>query len=510
MSNSIIQNTIKGNKVNNNELDNLARKFDLASDAGNKQELLNLIQFHTANVESIKNSKIKATIYYFIANAWFALRNLRHTIDESTIWLYEQEEINNEIIFLRKSKQENGFSELQSEYRCSVLTNLGNIFSHCGRSVYAISLFNEALKIDNNFVMAKINLAKCLEYYMHLNYDDSKLILIKSAYANYINSMPILNLRAQEDEYFTQILNDVVQIKYAIENHYNKFLNSPLNLINDSYFGKTKNEQNYSKWVLRNSLFLHPINDLGYYSIAAIDTLSMPSLLADIKTGFPKYFTYFNIIKQEFIAYRQIFYEGIESKTAKYYSKNSILIDDYDYNIYNIHVEKIKLAFRGFYSIFDKIAYFLNFYLNLGFNENYIDFKKIWKKSNNHKVLNERIHNFNNIALRGLYFISKDLFDESDFKNVLEPEAAKINEIRNHLEHKFIAVKLLNQNYKTCIDREEIYNISQSDLEDKTIKLAKLTREAIMYLAFAVHINENRKIKNCDAFTINLSAYNGV
>ena len=51
------------------------------------------------------------------------------------------------------------------------------------------------------------------------------------------------------------------------------------------------------------------------------------------------------------------------------------------------------------------------------------------------------------MALRGLYLISKDLFfnnnDEQSkkFIEVLEPEAQAINDIRNHLEHKFISIK---------------------------------------------------------------------
>ena len=61
-----------------------------------------------------------------------------------------------------------------------------------------------------------------------------------------------------------------------------------------------------------------------------------------------------------------------------------------------------------------------------------------------------------NLALRGLYLISKDLFysDKSskEFLAVLEPEAEKLSKIRNHLEHKFISIKAFDiAHFETCL-----------------------------------------------------------
>lgn len=201
-------------------------------------------------------------------------------------------------------------------------------------------------------------------------------------------------------------------------------------------------------------------------------------------------------MKQEYITYRYLFYEGIQEKTNKFYDSNTALTDDYDYNLYDINTEKIKLAFRGFYSIFDKIAYFLNEYFELPHGER-VDFRTVWKNSNNHKELNPKFDGLSNLALRGLYFINKDLFtpwDNKSFITVVEPEAVEINDIRNHLEHKFISIKILDMSqYSTLDDREKIKYITQDDLGNKTLHLARLVREAIIYLSFAVHIEENKK-----------------
>jgi len=238
------------------------------------------------------------------------------------------------------------------------------------------------------------------------------------------------------------------------------------------------------------------MNDIGNHSIAAHDPLNLPNLFSDIDSGFPKYITYFNQMKQEYITYRHLLYEGIREKTNEFYDCNTALTDDYDYNLYDIDTEKIKLAFRGFYSIFDKIAYFLSEYFDLPHGEK-VDFRKVWKNNTNPKELNPKFDGLSNLALRGLYFISKDIFslkDDTSFITVVEPEAVEINDIRNHLEHKFINIKLIDfRKYQIENNREQSKQITRDDLENKTLHLARLAREAMIYLSFAVHIEENKK-----------------
>jgi hypothetical protein len=104
----------------------------------------------------------------------------------------------------------------------------------------------------------------------------------------------------------------------------------------------------------------------------------LPNLQTDINDGFPRFITYFNQMKQEYISYRYFLFEGLSKKTQKFYDKKTSITYDYDYNLYDINTEKIKLAFRGLYSIFDKIAYFMNDYFNIGLPEKNIDFRKVW------------------------------------------------------------------------------------------------------------------------------------
>lgn len=482
------------------KLSELGSIIDRACDIGDEEELCAIVETLSGYPETLNDSTIKSTLYYFLANAWSGLRSIRHNENISSVWNYEQDEINYEIIYLRKAKKEKAFCELTVEYQCSILTNLANIFSHTGRTVYALRLYTQALTIEKNFFMARANRGLCYLSYLRLDYDEShKIFFAKLAYDDLIQGSKYIDLYIKNGihvEYHSRLIAQFNSEIKGIEAHVQKdFLLTKLEL-DDFSFGELQEEQEYRQWGLLNCLFLSPMNDIGNHSIAAHDPLNLPNLFSDIDSGFPKYITYFNQMKQEYITYRHLLYEGIREKTNEFYDSNTALTDDYDYNLYDIDTEKIKLAFRGFYSIFDKIAYFLNEYFDLPHGEK-VDFRTVWKNNCNYKELNPKFDGLSNLALRGLYFINKDLFspkDDNSFITVVEPEAVKINEIRNHLEHKFINIKLIDvREYQIEDDREQGKQITRDDLENKTLHLARLAREAMIYLSFAVHIEEDKR-----------------
>jgi len=98
--------------------------------------------------------------------------------------------------------------------------------------------------------------------------------------------------------------------------------------------------------------------------------------------------------------------------------------------------------------------------------------------------------------------------NSKEFLTVLEPEAEKLSEIRNHLEHKFISIKALDiARFETVGDRERNFYITEDDLEAKTLHLAQLAREAMIYLSFAVHAEESRKSDEGMCMSIELTKY---
>lgn len=253
----------------------------------------------------------------------------------------------------------------------AIYVNLGNAFSYYGRTINSIKYFDKAisLKIWNknvinhpNYFMALVNKGIALEYYSMLDYDiGHKEYFIKFAYVNFKEAIPIINKYLEKNylnkEYYLNIKESVLS---KIDWYGKNFSNQDLEDVDYFTNYKTnfsKNEDRYRRWCLQNRLFLNTLNDFGNYQIASHDPLHLPNITTSINEGFPRFITYFNQIKQEYISYRHILFESLSKKTQKFYDKETSIMDDYDYNLYDINTEKTKLAFRGFYSIFDKIAF---------------------------------------------------------------------------------------------------------------------------------------------------------
>lgn len=494
----------------------LASTIDNICDNGDTNKLNTIISFLGDSTEALEDSIEKVYSYYLLGNAWSGVRRIKHSSDDEDIWSLTQEEVFQEIYFYRKAKVQKSFKNLNLELKIAINVNLANAFSHYGRTINAIKYVDRALKLKiynkqvlfhPNFTLAILNRAKELEYYSKLDYDPShKKIFLQFAYKALKEGKKLLDISLskyhQDKKYYESIGHN---IQKNIDDYEERWSVNDLENLDsfENYEPKySKNEQHYRGWCLQNRLFLNPMNDLGNYKIASHDPLNLPNLTTSINEGFPKFITYFNQMKQEYISYRHILFEGLNKKTQKFYDKKASIIDDYDYNMYDTNTEKIKLAFRGFYSIFDKIAYFMNEYFQIGLNEKNVDFKKIWydykKDRRTIRGIKSIFNKSENLALRGIYLISKDFFfsDENskDFLDVLEPEAVEINDIRNHLEHKFISIKMLNiESFERVSDRKRNFYITDSDLEAKTLHLAQLAREAMIYLSFAVHIEENKK-----------------
>ena len=94
--------------------------------------------------------------------------------------------------------------------------------------------------------------------------------------------------------------------------------------------------------------------------------------------------------------------------------------------------------------------------------------------------------------MRGLYWLSKDLY-EKDFETTIEPQAKEIAKIRNYIEHRsFKVIESLNYTYT---EETETYEIDRDLFVDKTLRLIKLSRSALMYLAFSIYIEERKRDK---------------
>jgi hypothetical protein len=127
------------------------------------------------------------------------------------------------------------------------------------------------------------------------------------------------------------------------------------------------------------------------------------------------YHSFYNQMKQEFCSARYLFYESISNRNVHFSDKGNIIIDTLDYSTYSLNVEKIKIAFKLFYSILDKIAYLINSYFQLEHKSYNISFRKVWLDKNK---LNSKIEDKQNWGLRGLFWLCKDFSEKDDLHSL--------------------------------------------------------------------------------------------
>ncbi len=260
--------------------------------------------------------------------------------------------------------------------------------------------------------------------------------------------------------------------------------------------GDTDKEISYREWCLKNRLFINPLNDIFTNSIASCDVLSLPSITTK-SSEMPSYFSRFNLLKQEYITARYLMYMAQESDEPHFADKDVSLVNTLDYQIYSIRFEYMKMVFRSAYSILDKIAFFLNDYFQLELNENRIYFRSVWYKNGLKKSgLNPKFKESQNWPLRGLFWLSKDIFEkETEFSSAISPDAKQLHELRNHLEHKYVTLHdiLMSLDSEAHTSTDGIIPMSPEDFYRKTIRILRLSRAAIVNLSMAINVEEERK-----------------
>ena len=104
-----------------------------------------------------------------------------------------------------------------------------------------------------------------------------------------------------------------------------------------------------------------------------------------------------------------------------------------------------------------------------------------------------------NNPLRGLYFLSKDLFTkDAEYLDVTDPEAKNIYELRNNLEHKFCKIHWFKQDMSGDELRFDTlaYSVTEEYFSKKTYKLLRYVREAVIYLSLSIHVEETKLHEN--------------
>lgn len=470
--------------------DKFAGKIDAACDEGKPAKLEQLLQEcddYLVTVEGVA----RVDLHFFKGNIYSILWQIK--AKEEGSWGWNQHEVVQEILSLRQAICEPEFENSDIVKQCKVRTNLANSLSTLGRSVEAIEEYSNVIETIPSFAMALGNRAYAISAYSYYLYDlGHERLLLDQSRRDYRDALHLEALwdsgpHPEAENQFKENLSGIDKHLQAIQFDQNFDLSA-------FSLGETAEEIEYRQWSLNNGLFINPLNDITVEAVAANDVLHLPSHSygLDEEVRFP---AFYNILKQEYVSARFHLFDSQPKDEEHFADRDILLMDSFDYGVFGFRAEQLKLAFRSAYSIFDKIALFVNDYFQVGLRPKDVSFRKIWERQikGGDIVLRDAFVGSENLPLRGLYFLSKDFFDK-EFSEFASPEAKDLDQLRNFLEHRFVTLTDLGLGGESSDLHRRVDLV---EFQQRAMRLLKLSRAALIYLSLAMHREEQlRKEKS--------------
>jgi len=404
-----------------------------------------------------------------------------------TKWQWEQPTLAREIFYLRRAVSHPKFNQVSDLKRCMILNNLGNRLQVAGRVIEAIEYWRRALEILPNFGMSLCNRAQCFAAYAQALEDEGHRALFlfiahKEASAALASTAVYTHPRDQQNLERTKTLKERIESIMDMKDI------ATLNPLTWPDTSQTKEEHDYRHWCLTNRLYLNPLNDLGVYTIANTDSLVLPSHVVPVNASYT-FESFFDQIKQEYVSARWMLYGGLTLKMPHFSDKDVSLNLTVPRPALSLAIEKVKAAYRISYSLFDKVGFFLNAYMNLGIPKTQVSFRGLWR-SGDKKQIRKEFDQTGNWGFCALYWLAKD-FLEKETDEVAEPEARGLSDIRNYLEHKYLRITI-DEPEATPPDDLALM-VSRHQFEAQALHLLGLARSALIYLSIGVGFEEQRR-----------------
>ncbi|EGR2250331.1 hypothetical protein DZF84_01840 [Vibrio parahaemolyticus] len=392
----------------------------------------------------------KARYFYTLANCYSVVHRYH-----SCQWY--SEDLSRAVINYRKALYTIKSIEFQNanhvDLRSRIETNLANWLSSQGRAFCCIPHWSTAIELDTNPV-AIINKAENELFIAAHLYDPSH------AHYHYYQAYLLIKL-GQEN---IDLLHSEQKIAYA-EN--GKFLDFKA-WFEDNYKESdfdyfqtfkekvdSKKQLNYLKWCGDNRLFLNDLNDVCANEIVYQDIFTLPSFVQEINSSLAIHEDYvyhgnFDEIKNDYCYARYLIFSAhnIPNEQEHFFNKTYPHVDDMSHTLTNLKSSHYKSAFRTLYSIFDKIAYFLNSFFDLNDVDSKVYFHNIFGQLKNDKLKpHKKLINSNNYFLHALFYILKDIRDsnqkgviQENASHWLDPDAKDFSVIRNAMEHRSLKI----------------------------------------------------------------------
>lgn len=225
----------------------------------------------------------------------------------------------------------------------------------------------------------------------------------------------------------------------------------------------------FEKWVNVNYLRINRFCDVEpMSSLSMSDNVKLP-YIRDAKDRQKLFETSYEEIKNSFVDTRKLAYTAMVGSGY-------------------ISTELLKMTYKNFYSVLDKIAVFLQAYLNIPIKVHQADFVSIWTDKKG-RLRESFMANPQNLSLLALYNVKLDVYGSNSVDYVNDEQTKDLKRIRNFIEHKSIVIKNGQMHYN-----DYQLQISREELSINTIRLAQLVRCAIIYLCNFVLCAEYDKV----------------
>lgn len=442
--------------------------INCGSASKDKELVIEGITLLEAHFENFLQSRLAPHAHYNLANGYSELFKFS-TEKDPYFALFKTTDLNKAIFHFRRALS---FDVKNSMSVSEMLVNLGNCYDSAGRVVDALDCYDKSVKHAPNHGMAVANKGLAIKNYAKLAGEHQVTYLLEAF--SLIKTGLKLGVTPESVATFSKNIDEIKQLisdKTILE----KTFDFPGCTIK----ARSNFEKSLVAFCLENGLYLNICNVCKKCNAAIGDTVIIKEMMVSIDES-DKYLnlaSYLNQIKQDYITARfLLFLSRYKKINLNFVDKRVTLVNTLDHSINNIYVQLVKESFKSFYNILDKIACFIRDYL--GLHKKKIYFSNVWYSNKEKKTVYDKITDTKNISLNALFDINRDFERSGPYGN--------LRDTRNALTHRFVNIKMVQK-------IEDAENMTEDALITKTIELAKIVRNSIIYLLNFVHVEEMKK-----------------